>query len=223
MKIIYKNNGDTKLEQKSKNQWFLLVNWEGETKKFWLNFAFQLLKIIEKKKIGDNYHRFTIKANSVMTLKDLLKKYKNKLPYEMCMELLYNIGNQIQTLERFHLGIPFVDLEDIVVVDEKKFLFLDDEKLLDIKKGQLEIVEPLKKSSYFSPELLKISKLPSTVSYKSAFYSVASLTGFCFKGKQITIEDDHKEVFKNIYTTKLYWALLRMLESNPNNRFYLII
>ena len=43
MKIIYKNNGDTKLEQKSKNQWFLLVNWEGETKKFWLNFPFQLL------------------------------------------------------------------------------------------------------------------------------------------------------------------------------------
>ena len=42
----------------------------------------------------------------------------------MCMELLYNIGNQIQTLEIFHLGIPFVDLEDIVVFDEKKFLFL---------------------------------------------------------------------------------------------------
>ena len=223
MKIIYTNDGDTKLEQKSKNRWVLLVDWEGDKKKFWLNFPFQLLKIIEKKKIGDNYHEFTIKANSVMSLKDLLKKYKNKLSYEMCMELLYNIGNQIQTLERFHLGIPYVDLEDVVVVDENKFLFLNDQKLLDIKKGQLEIAEPLKKSSYFSPELSKISKIPTTISYKSSFYSLARLTGFCFTGEKVGIEDDHKEIFKNIYTTKLYWALLRMLENNPNNRFYLII
>ena len=124
MKIVY-NKNNTKLQQKSKNQWFLSVEWEGENRKFWLNFPLHLLKIVEQKKEGDLIKKFTIKAESVTTLKELLKKHKNKLPYELCMELLYNIGNQIQTLERFYLGIPYIELDDIIVVNDKTFLFLN--------------------------------------------------------------------------------------------------
>ena len=40
--------------------------------------------------------------------------------------------------------------------------------------------------------------------------------------KNIT-EDNRDDVLAPIYTSKLYWAVLRMLEDNPNDRFYLII
>ena len=222
MKIVY-NKHNTKLEQKSKNQWFLSVEWEGENRKFWLNFPFQLLKIIEQQKESDMIKKFTIKADSVITLKELLKKYKNKLPYELCMELMYNIGNQIQTLERFYLGIPYIDLDDIVVVNEKSFLFLNSDKIVDIKSQQIEINEPVKKSPFFSPEMSEIRKIPAKISYKTAFYSLGSLVVFCFYNKLLDSNKNIASQINSLYTTKMYWALLRLLDENINNRYYLII
>jgi hypothetical protein len=222
MKIVY-NKNNTKLQQKSKNQWFLSVEWEGENRKFWLNFPFHLLKIVEQKKEGDLIKKFTIKADNVTTLKELLKKHKNKLPYELCMELLYNIGNQIQTLERFYLGIPYIDLDDIIVVNEKTFLFLNSNKLLDIKSQQLEIEQPIKKSMFFSPELQEIKKIPANISYNSSFYSLGSLIVFCYYHKQLDMNSEISLQIKSLYTSKLYWSLLRLLEKDTSKRHYLII
>lgn len=222
MKLVY-NKNNTKLQQKSKNQWFLSVEWEGENRKFWLNFPFHLLKIVEQKKEGDLIKKFTIKADSVTTLKELLKKHKNKLPYELCMELLYNIGNQIQTLERFYLGIPYIELDDIIVVNDKTFLFLNSNKLLDIKSQQLEIEQPIKKSMFFSPELQEIKKIPANISYKSSFYSLGSLIVFCYYHKQLDMNSEISLQIKSLYTSKLYWSLLRLLEKDTSKRHYLII
>jgi hypothetical protein len=222
MKIVY-NKNNTKLQQKSKNQWFLSVEWEGENRKFWLNFPFHLLKIVEQKKEGDLIKKFTIKADNVTTLKELLKKHKNKLPYELCMELLYNIGNQIQTLERFYLGIPYIELDDIIVVNDKTFLFLNSNKLLDIKSQQLEIEQPIKKSMFFSPELQEIKKIPANISYKSSFYSLGSLIVFCYYHKQLDMNSEISLQIKSLYTSKLYWSLLRLLEKDTSKRHYLII
>jgi hypothetical protein len=222
MKIVY-NKNNTKLQQKSKNQWFLSVEWEGKNRKFWLNFPFHLLKIVEQKKEGDIIKKFTIKADNVTTLKELLKKHKNKLPYELCMELLYNIGNQIQTLERFYLGIPYIELDDIIVVNDKTFLFLNSDKLIDIKSQQLEIEQPIKKGMFFSPELQEIKKIPANISYKSSFYSLGSLIVFCYYHKQIDMNSEISLQIKSLYTSKLYWSLLRLLEKDTSKRHYLII
>jgi hypothetical protein len=222
MKVVY-NKNNTKLQQKTKNKWIFSVEWEGENRKFWLNFPFQLLKIVEQKKEGDIIKKFTIKADTITSLKDLLKKYKNKLPYDLCMELLYNIGNQLQTLERFYLGVPYIDLDDIVVVNEKTFLFLNSGKIIDIKSQELEINEPMKKSAFFSPELIKISKIPAAISFKSSFYSLGSLIVFCFYNKFLNNSIDIKSQIKSLTNTKLYWALQRLLQEQPSNRFYFII
>jgi len=222
MKVVY-NKNNTILEKNQKNQWNLSVEWEGENRKFWLNFPFYLLKIIDQKKEGDIVKKFTIKADNILTLKDLLKKYKNKLPYELCMELLYNIGNQLQTLERFYLGVPFIDLDDIVVVNESIFLFLNSSKILDIKSNKLDIVEPIKKTSFFSPELLEIRKLPSKISYTSSFYSLGSLIIYCFYNRFLDINVSIEDQIRSLSTTKLYWSLLRLLEVDPSKRNYLII
>lgn len=222
MKVVY-NKNNTKLQQKTKNKWIFSVEWEGENRKFWLNFPFQLLKIVEQKKEGDIIKKFTIKADTITSLKDLLKKYKNKLPYDLCMELLYNIGNQLQTLERFYLGIPYIDLDDIIVVNEKTFLFLNSDKIIDIKSQQIEISEPIKKSAFFSPELLKINKIPAKISFKSSFYSLGSLIIFCFYNKFVNNSNNIEDQIKSLTNTKLYWALQRLLQEQPTNRFYFII
>ena len=67
-----------------------------------------------------------------------------------------------------------------------------------------------------------VFKKPGKISYKSSFYSLASLVIFCMLNTIVT-EDNKNDVLAPIYTSKLYWAVLRMLEKNPNDRFYLII
>lgn len=222
MKIIYKND-KTKIEKIGKEKFYFFVEWQGENRKFWLNFPFNLLKITEDKDENELVKRFTIKASSIYTLKEFLKLNNNKLPYNLAMELLYHIGNQLQTLERFYLGIPMIEIDDIIVVDEKKFIFINDKKIIEIKKQEIEIDEPIKKTEFISPELSKIKKLPTSVSYKSSFYSLGLLTIFCFLNIKIGGKSDIDEILSIIMNTKLYWALLRLLKKNPKDRNYLII
>jgi serine/threonine protein kinase len=222
MKIIYKND-KTKIEKIGNEKFYFFVEWQGENRKFWLNFPFNLLKITEDKDENELIKRFTVKANSIYTLKEFLKLNNNKLPYNLAMELLYHIGNQLQTLERFYLGIPMIEIDDIIVVDEKKFIFLNDKKIIEIKKQEIEIDEPIKKTGFISPELAEIKKLPTSVSYKSSFYSLGLLTIFCFLNIKIDKKSDIDEILSVIMNTKLYWALLRLIKKNPKDRNYLII
>ena len=221
MTVVYHNN-QTKLEKEGKDTWNLTVNWEGETKKFWINFPFPLLKIIKQEKVKDRYKQFTIKAKSVKTLATFLKENKNHLSYDRSIEMLFDLGNQLQSLERFYMAIPFIDINDIIVVDEKHYFYLNDSKLLDIKNNKIDIDEPYKKSLFFSPELDNLKQIPTSINYKSGFYSLASLVVFCMLDDKVT-EDNKNVIMSPIYTSKLYWALMRMLERDPSDRFYLII
>jgi hypothetical protein len=218
MKIVY-DNKKTKLVKKSKNTWDLSVEWQGGKKKFWINFPFPLMKIISTENINEMERKFTIKAESIKPMKLFLKERKNKISYEDGMQFLFDIGNQIQTLERFLLGIPFIEIDDIVVIDNKHFFYLDDSKILDINRTTIEIDEPYKISPFFSPEFKNIKGLPEEISYKSSYYSLGSLIVFCIFNEYFVDMD----ILKPIYTTKLYWALERMLQDDPKDRFYLII
>jgi hypothetical protein len=222
MKAVY-NNNQTKLVRKGKDTWELSVKWEGETKKFWVNFPFNLLKIIKQEKVGkNNDKKLTIKATSIKPLSIFIKENGGMISYDSAIEMLFDLGNQLQTLERFYMSIPFLDIKDIIVVDDKNFFYLNDSKIIDIKNHQIEIDEPYKKSMFFSPELKNIGSLPAYISYKSAFYSLALLVIYCLLNKYVE-NTDKLEILAPLNTSKLYWALLRMLEKNPKDRYYLII
>ena len=51
MTYIYKTS-TVSLKKKGKN-WDLTVEWEGDQRRFWINFPFPLLKIIKQEKVGD--------------------------------------------------------------------------------------------------------------------------------------------------------------------------
>ena len=72
-----------------------------------------LLKIIKQTKAKDSYKQFTIKAKSIKSLAFFLKEKRNRLSYDNGIEMLFDLGNQLQSLERFYMGIPFMDINDI--------------------------------------------------------------------------------------------------------------
>ena len=210
------------LIKKGKN-WKLTVNWEGENRRFWVNFPWSILSIINQEKVDDLKKSFTIRADTIETLEHFIKERKNRLSYDESIVLLYDIGNQLQTLERFNMAIPFLDIKDIVVVDKRHFFYLNDSKIHWFSgEKMIEIETIYKKGPFISPEFSDMQSIPSNIHYKSGFYSLASLIVFAMFNKHIT-QENKMEVIDPINTTKLYWALLRMLEYIPSDRYYLII
>ena len=218
--IIYKQNKII-LKKKKKGKYELRVPWKSEQNKFWLHFPFSLLKITASTLVKQDDKIFQIHANNIQTLSQLLARRGGRLSYEDCMNFMYDVGNQLGALEGFHMAIPYIDVKDIVVVNDKHFFYMDAEKVLRIESGQIAITMPYKESPFFSPEFKEISSIPTHISSMSGFYSLGALVCYCITKKYVG--DEYKSLLQSIYSTKLYWALERLLQIDPNDRFYLII
>ncbi len=225
MTIIYKNDNVILKKLKKKKEYELTANWEKNIKTFWVNFPFPYLKIINEEnneKTGEK--KYILYADSITLLTEWIKN--NKEDYTVGIKLLYDIGNQMQTLEGFNLAIPFLDTDDIIVVEKEEslhFIYLDDEKVYSFNlQNELEINKFHTKGKYLSPEMIKINKLPMKVHYKSGLYSLASIVTSNLLSKDIN-EKNKKNILEQLYPTQIFWTLKRMLETEPSDRYYLII
>ena len=170
-----------------------------------------------------NTKEYILRADKMIMFSDYFKKSKN-LSYNSAMALLYDVGNQLQTLEMFNMGLPFLNLEDILVVDDKHFFIINTTKVLTIKNKTMTIEMPFKKSFFYSPEIEKNKSIPAKINWKSSYYSLASIVVYCLTGEYVLgNKKSSSEILNVLYQTKLFWALERCLEEDVNKRYYLII
>ena len=233
MPIVFKNRL-CKIEKQSSDEFQLTL--DGEKNKKYLQFVKKNLVIKQEKK-----NSFTFKAKNVETLKSLLKQKKEKLSYYHCKLLFLDMAKTIEHLETLDLGIISLDLNDIIMVefqdnknmrstsDDTKavtyFFYLNIDKFVELRNENLVINRPVNKSNLFiSPEVKQIKHFPSTIKKQSTYYCLALLLCHCFS--KITKNMDYDKLIKHlemIKETKLYWAILRCLEQNPEDRFLLFI
>ena len=224
MVLIYETS-QISINKKNKDEFVLHIkDWDGKYKKFWVNFPIAWFRLIKDKSNKDSKSReYTIRAHKMEMLDGFVKKHKY-IPYDICLSMLRDIGNQIQSLEMFNIGIPFLKLSDILVVDSKHFFIVNTDRILPLSNSTITISTPYKRTPFFSPELQNLTGIPSNVHWKSSYYSLASLIVYCLTHKHIlgSIEVPG-EILDKIYATKLYWALMRCLVVEPDDRYYLII
>lgn len=184
----------------------------------------------------DNKRTIKIKAHSIETLPQLLKIKKNKLSYLHLQNMFIHIGDQIKSLKNDDKGILFFDTKDIIIINnddnryDSKFIFINMEKFINLNHhNDFDIISPFnsnKSKQFYSPELLKIKKIPSNVSYNSCYYSFGMFISFCLqpfmKECELNIEYIKKHL-ESISKSKVYWAILRTLQKNPNDRYLLFI
>lgn len=224
MVLIYEDN-EVSINKKKKNEFEIFIkSWDGKYKKFWVNFPLSLMKLIGKKSgEKDKTKEYTIKAEKMEMLDDLMKR-KKTLDYNDCLAMLYDIGNQIQSLEMFNMGIPFLKPSDILVVDNKHYFIINTSRILSVSNKKLTINTPYKRTRFFTPELQDLTGIPAQISWKSGYYSLASLVLTCLTGEFLLgNKSSAGEILDKLYATKLYWALMRCLEPEPRDRYYLII
>ena len=233
MPIVFKNSL-CKIEKQKSEEFQLTL--DGEKNKKYLQFIKKNLVIKEEKK-----NSLIFKAKNVETLKSLLKQKKEKLSYYHCKLLFLDMAKTIEHLEHDDLGIISLDLHDIVMVEFQNnkntrdtpnstnlvtyFFYLNLDNFVELKKDNFVINSPVNKFNLFiSPEVKQIKHFPSTIKKQSTYYCLALLLCHCFS--KITKNMVYDKLIKHleiIKETKLYWAILRCLEQNPEDRFLLFI
>jgi hypothetical protein len=76
-----------------------------------------------------------LNASSVMPLQTFLNKASNQkgVSYDVTLHFIGNIGNQLTFLKKKGYAVPFISLEDIIVIDDIIFAFVNDEKVFSIE------------------------------------------------------------------------------------------
>jgi|TARA_B100001287_G_C22614886_1_gene497041 hypothetical protein len=223
MVLIYEDS-EISVKKQRKNEFIIFIkNWDGDYNKFWDNFPVSLMNVIKIGGKPSETQELTIKADKMTMLSDLIK-HKKTLDYIDCLALLTDVGNQIQSLEMFNMGIPFLKPSDILVVDNKHYFIINTSRILSVSNKKLTINTPYKRTRFFTPELQDLTGIPAQISWKSGYYSLASLVLTCLTGEFLLgNKSSAGEILDKLYATKLYWALMRCLEPEPRDRYYLII
>jgi len=229
-KIITSDNHDSQNPDSDIYKWtcnFQNENkFHGEYKIVYKDFLLVLEKQEgwEKQTVYDN-DNISISAKSIFTLADFIKnKQYKELDYQDVEKLIMDIGSQMVILKKYKKGLFFMNLEDIIVINERFFLLNSLEHVLNIDKKhinnneQIKLTYPITFSKFdkqfLAPELYYIGELPFISSISVGYYSLAKLCIFCL-GLGDNIEP--------LMGSKMYYFLERCLETEPKDRFFLYI
>jgi hypothetical protein len=181
--------------------------------------------------IYDSYKSISFKAHCIKTLnqykKDLINaKSVPNFSYLNTLKLVYYLTKQLSYLidEESHSFYQFAP-ENIIVIDNSKFIYLslNHLKKIDVKTEFIQFTTPFDRDGFVSPELLKIKSLPTTVNYRTIYYSLGLLAIDCLfdsKENDVNIYDDNnlEEILAPIKETNLFYLIKRCLQREPMNR-----
>jgi hypothetical protein len=181
--------------------------------------------------IYDNYKSISFKAHSIKTLnqykKDLISgKSVPNFSYLNTLKLVYYLTKQLSYLieEESHCFYQFIP-ENIIVIDNTKFIYLSLNHLKKIieKTELIKFVAPFDRDGFVSPELLKVKSVPSTINYRTIYYSLGLLVMDClfdYINEEIDIKEIKKinNILNPIKDTKLFYLIKRCLHEDPTFR-----
>ena len=197
--------------------------------------------------ITDDYTTLRFKALSVKSFPQFIEE-QNKvrgsktLSINLAANMISNLSAQLSHLiSNESKTIIGYAPENIIVINDQTFAFLDSELVAEIDpvgKEMATISCPFKVTDFFaSPEILKIKELPSHVHYKTSYFSLGCLLLYALTEGRLEGEDFYKEYLKELKcekiheyltglhfkNTKLYWLLSRCLVEEPKKRSILFI
>ena len=176
--------------------------------------------------IYDNYKSISFKAHSIKTL----NQYKSDLThtksvpnfsYLNTLKLVYYLTKQLSYLieeesECFYQFTP----ENIIVIDNSKFIYLslNHLKKIDKKTELIQFIAPFDRDGFVSPELLKIKSIPTTINYRTIYYSLGLLVLDCLFDYKENDTSNLEEIMGPIKETKLFYLVKRCLDEEATNR-----
>ena len=175
----------------------------------------------------ENENPFFLKSiNNILCSNFGQKKYKfksdisileDKLTYNQCIKLVRDISYQITFLEKNNLTFYGLNLADILVINNS-YIVANSQFLIPIIEKNIKFTSPFIKPEFSSPELCTLLSIPSTISHKSVYYSLAELVLHFLSNSPNTMTG-----LETILQTKLYWFLIKNLSKVAETRILILI
>lgn len=169
----------------------------------------------------NNYIYF--ECDTLQTLKEFIENNGEDgiLSYKTIVKLVYDTGILIKNLEADKKGIFCFSLDDFVVINNDFFLFINHFKFSDIYKKNLSLTIPIDLSENFIDLNMNFSHLPIKEYYTISYYSFGLMVFYLLTGERNSRENIN--LLNKIYGTPIYYFILRCLNTNPKERFYIYI
>jgi hypothetical protein len=241
-----KKTSGYKIEQlKNTNSFILSINHGSFNKKY----IYEIYKSITKPKIlsnaffydlneetklmgsdgsdGSDDHTIHFTAENIKSLSSLLRE--GKLTNQMAIKMTHDLSKQIAYLETNFLAFYGFDLDDILVINTDIFIIASIKYLLKIEPDNcIYFYNPIGKPYFTNPEVIKLTKLPSKIDYRSSYYSLGalilfSLTNIYIFAEIVEKEADLNHILEPIYYTKLFWFIRRCFKEKSEERILLFI
>ena len=197
-------------------------------------------RIIQGGSTDETYKIIIFNATSVKTLDQFRNERRihqgtQKLSVPDVAKMLRSLTLQLNyLLERESHTIIGYNTADIIVINDEKFAFLGSELVADIDYEMATISSPFSANDFlFSPEILKITEIPSKIHYKTAYFSLGILLVYML----LADEEFYKDYLKHktsekileslnshpVKNTRIYWLLSRCLIEEPGSRSIILI
>ncbi len=213
MSVIHKVN-ETTVTKKSNNFYTI----ESETE---LNKTLLYKNLISGEKIKQNNNNIVLMVDNIESLDKYLKKNNNKLEYNKAVKFLQDLIIVIDNLKKYNLMFVNIDIDDIIVINESTFMFINYNNIYELQDDGSISIENILTSSKFNNKNEFVQKsIPYLISIKTIYYNIGNLIFYSLFNK---VYDNNKLSIYPIYYTKLYWFLERCLENDINNRVFLFV
>jgi hypothetical protein len=194
--------------------------------------------IINGATVTDDFMTIKFKASNVKTFEEYKQtqlkingsqKFKISTTTQLVESLTKQLTFLIESYSHTFIGY---NTEDLIVIDENKFIFLGSSLMreIDMETGNILISHPFTSQDFFlSPELQIIKTIPSYVNFKTTYFSLACLIINCLDPENTKNQNTKSEEFTvflstlPIKDTRLFWFLSRCILANPKKRELLFI
>ena len=169
---------------------------------------------------------FQLDGNDFSTIFSLssLKEYMKQVNFNNVTtnNLLRSLYQQLDFFRERNYSISFMDVSDIMVINNDKFLFSNADKLLDIKNGKILITQIYDKTNIFlPPEFITNDTIPFSVDYSSFYYSLGIMVLHCLQQKDKKLYS-FEEILDYYKEYNFYFTISQFLNINPSKRKFII-
>ena len=180
-------------------------------------------------------------ADNVSVLSDFIKN--NTFSIIMATKLIESMYIHVQYLEKNGYGISYIELQDIMVIENKHmrnssddndnganhinnitFLFSNFNKLYELKNEHIFVTDFYNRNNpLLPPELINNETIPFYCHKTSTYYCLAQIILYCFKHSiPILSSYSFTDVLNYYKDTKLYFTLKYCLNDDPYKREFIL-
>jgi len=193
-------------------------------------FFYSIFNVLNERLPGSyiiSANKEPVSINFFSTLVKPLSYYYKKglVDYYMTFKIICDLYKQHMFLDKQGHGFYCIHLDDIIVIDKSIFICTNPDIIRESRNGQLMFFSPFNRTAeqgFYSPEILELQSIPAKVSHKCFYYSLGALAIYCLVGEKLG-NSDAALLLKPISQTKLYWLILKLVESDCERRSALII